>query len=101
MLKSGNHLVRGERIVLFHLHCAARLAAVVCVIVLASSCLAAEQPTAAANLVSCDEQPRFGFAWLRERPSEEGIKVVDLFVGINGLAPGKHAWHIHQTGSCQ
>jgi Cu-Zn family superoxide dismutase len=39
---------------------------------------------------------------LQERPSAEGVKVVDVFVEISrGLSPGTHAVHIHETGQCE
>lgn len=60
--------------------------------------------TAKAMIQSCETWPRrLGFAFLRERPSEEGVKQVDVFMRIHrpGLEPGKHAVHIHETAVCQ
>src|SRR5262245_62372945 len=41
-----------------------------------------------------------GFAILRERPSTEGVKQVDVTLLVKGLPDGKHAVHIHENGSC-
>jgi Cu/Zn superoxide dismutase len=41
-----------------------------------------------------------GRAELREHPSTEGIKVVDVKVLVSGLPDGKHAVHVHETGNC-
>ena len=38
---------------------------------------------------------------LREQPSEEGIKLVDVSLEVRGLSDGKHAVHIHETGACE
>lgn len=57
--------------------------------------------TASADIVSCDPNIDItGKAFLRERPSEEGVKLVDVFIRVKGLAPGKHAVHIHETANC-
>jgi superoxide dismutase, Cu-Zn family len=41
-----------------------------------------------------------GFALLVERPSAEGVKVVDIAIIVQGIPNGKHAWHIHEVGNC-
>jgi Cu-Zn family superoxide dismutase len=41
-----------------------------------------------------------GSAVLLETPSAEAIKNVTVMVSAAGLAPGKHAVHIHETGAC-
>jgi len=41
-----------------------------------------------------------GFVRLRERPSTEGVKLIDVLLVVRGLPDGKHAVHIHETGSC-
>jgi len=56
--------------------------------------------TAAANIQGCTDQNIQGYAWLSERPSDEGIKTVDVFIAVRGLPPGKHAVHIHEKGQC-
>ena len=58
---------------------------------------------ARAVLRTCESPAtRVGTAYLQERPSAEGVKVVDVFVEISrGLAPGTHAVHIHETGQCE
>jgi superoxide dismutase, Cu-Zn family len=59
------------------------------------------RPIAAATITGCSDPNIQGFAWLQERPSEEGVKTVDVFVGVRGLPPGKHAVHIHERGQCE
>lgn len=42
-----------------------------------------------------------GTARLFERPSAEGVKLVDIVIRVRGLSDGKHAVHIHEFGLCQ
>jgi Cu-Zn family superoxide dismutase len=35
-----------------------------------------------------------------ERPSSEGVKLVDVRLHVQGLSDGKHAIHIHEVGVC-
>ncbi len=73
----------------------------------------ADHPTSAgvAAIYSCDTPTmQVGLGYLQERPSEEGVKTVDVFLRLsavladwdigNGISEGKHAVHIHETGSC-
>ncbi len=56
---------------------------------------------ASADIISCDPGiDVVGRAYLKERPSREGVKVVDVFMRVKGLSPGRHAVHIHEVGSC-
>ena len=48
-----------------------------------------------------DAEVVVGEAKLRERKSEEGIKLVEIDIDVAGLTPGKHAVHIHETGTCR
>ena len=41
-----------------------------------------------------------GMAFIRERASNEHVKIVDVAMRVRGLTPGKHAVHIHETGNC-
>lgn len=62
-----------------------------------------EGQTAIALLRSCSDPWRrtVGRAFLRERPSDEGVKLVDVLIRVRaGLEAGKHAVHIHETGEC-
>lgn len=84
----------------------------VCLLVLVSSAPEArasdevediEERTAYATLFSCTDlwQRRIGSVFLRERPSAESVKLVDVLVRVRrGLDPGQHALHIHETGQC-
>ena len=59
--------------------------------------------TARATLAFCEDLSiEVGAVELVERASEEGVKIVDVYVRVEGLADeaGKHAVHIHETGSC-
>lgn len=87
--------------------------AVLCslVLVLATSLfliLAADPATASgrgavratAIIQGCTSDDISGFARLRERPSQEGVKLVDVTLVTLGLSDGKHAVHLHQTAAC-
>ena len=56
---------------------------------------------AQATIQSCSAASITGMAKLVERPSAEGVKLVDIAIRVAGLPDGKHAVHIHQTGVCQ
>ncbi|MXZ44201.1 MAG: superoxide dismutase family protein [Gammaproteobacteria bacterium] len=58
---------------------------------------------ARASLAFCEDSTvEVGTAELVERWSEEGVKLVDVYIRVTGLADeaGLHAVHIHETGSC-
>lgn len=58
---------------------------------------------ARAPLAMCeDPDVNVGAVELVERASDEGVKIVDVYIKVEGLADeaGKHAVHIHETGSC-
>ncbi len=58
---------------------------------------------ARAPLAMCeDPDVKVGAVELVERASGEGVKIVDVYIKVEGLADeaGKHAVHIHETGSC-
>jgi len=56
---------------------------------------------ARAEIRACDDSVITGQATLRERPSEEGVKLVDISIEVRGLSDGKHAVHVHETGQCE
>ncbi len=56
---------------------------------------------AEANISGCTDSGISGTAKLRERMSEEGVKLVDISLKVKGLSDGKHAVHIHETGACE
>ncbi len=65
---------------------------------------AGEAVTAHAKIHTCAEEPQHvGWARLSERPSSEGVKLVDVTIRLeaSGIAEGKHAVHIHETGQCE
>ena len=56
---------------------------------------------ASADIVSCNTDVKVtGTATLRETPSTEGVKVVEISMNVNGLPAGKHAVHIHENATC-
>ena len=58
---------------------------------------------ARATLAFCeDSSVEVGAVELVERLSDEGVKLVDVYIRVTGLADeaGRHAVHIHETGSC-
>ncbi len=57
---------------------------------------------ARASISTCDNgRYAVGLGYLRERPSKEGVKQVDVMVRVwSGLLAGNHAVHIHETASC-
>lgn len=57
--------------------------------------------TATAVIKGCTDDGIAGLARLRERPSDEGVKLVDVTFLVFGLTDGKHAVHIHQTAACE
>jgi len=76
------------------------------ILLLASLCpgsALADAVQARAILHTCADEPlRIGQAVLSERPSAEGVKVVDIVIQVwRGLAPGPHAVHLHETGACR
>src|SRR5688572_6316658 len=75
-------------------------------LLVAIACLGAQPvwaqgfPEARAAVNSCTLGAPVGSAVLIETPSTEGIKNVTVMVTATGLAPGKHAVHIHEIGAC-
>jgi Cu-Zn family superoxide dismutase len=59
---------------------------------------------ARATIRACDGKQVLGTAYLFERPSDEGVKEVDVSLRIDQrnrvLSEGEHAVHIHEVGSC-
>lgn len=58
---------------------------------------------ARATLAFCEDlSDEIGFVELVEHASGEGVKLVDVYIRVEGLAEeaGLHAVHIHETGSC-
>lgn len=55
---------------------------------------------AQADLVSCTDGSSLGRVLMVERPSSEGIKLVEVILGVQNLTPGAHAVHVHEVGNC-
>jgi Cu-Zn family superoxide dismutase len=66
-----------------------------------ASALFGDAVTASAVISGCTEDGIAGIARLRERPSDEGVKLVDVTILVFGLPDGQHAVHIHQTAACE
>ncbi|MBI3247463.1 MAG: superoxide dismutase family protein [Deltaproteobacteria bacterium] len=58
------------------------------------------QKRATADIINCTDQRPLGKLQLTERPSAQGVKLVDVAVQVDGLPDGVHAVHIHETGDC-
>ncbi len=56
---------------------------------------------ARAEIRSCEDGSVLGEAVFRERPSAEGIKLVDVSLEVSGLSDGRHAVHVHETAACE
>ena len=57
--------------------------------------------TATADIKGCTDPSISGNATLTEEITEEGIKEVSISLKVEGLSDGKHAVHIHETGTCE
>jgi superoxide dismutase, Cu-Zn family len=55
---------------------------------------------AKAVINSCTDGSVVGTATLFETPSQEAVKDVTVLLLARGIAPGKHAVHIHEFGAC-
>ena len=53
-----------------------------------------------ALIAGCTDPAVSGFGLLVEAPSSEGVKLVSVTLLVSGLPDGKHAVHIHETGTC-
>jgi Cu-Zn family superoxide dismutase len=56
---------------------------------------------ATAEIIGCTDPDISGVARLIERRSQNGIKVIDVKLFVEGLPEGRHAVHIHEVASCQ
>ncbi len=56
---------------------------------------------AEAQIQGCTDTNITGTATLKEKWSEEGVKLVEIHLKVKGLSDGKHAVHIHETGVCE
>lgn len=61
---------------------------------------APREATAVAAMMSCDDYTRIGTAYMRERASDDHVKIVDVAMRVRGLTEGRHAVHLHETGEC-
>ena len=55
---------------------------------------------AKADIKGCTDRNIVGNATFVEQITDEGVKEVAIQINVTGLADGKHALHIHETGVC-
>ncbi len=71
----------------------------------ALACLAlpgyAAKLTATADIKGCTDAGISGSATLTEEKTDEGIKEITIHLKVKGMQDGKHAVHIHETGTCE
>lgn len=60
----------------------------------------AQAVTAFADIKGCEDPKVTGRATLTERPSAEGVKLVDIEINVSGLPDGKKGVHIHEVANC-
>ena len=56
--------------------------------------------SAIAVIQGCTNSAISGFATLKEKASNQGVKNVEIYMQVEGLSIGEHAIHVHQTASC-
>lgn len=69
--------------------------------VLAAPGFASHAQRAVASLDGCTDDGVSGFALMFERPSDQGVKLVDVTLVVTGIPDGEHGVHIHETASCE
>lgn len=56
---------------------------------------------ASADIYDCmNSDIQLGTAQLKEEKTDEGVKEISVMMMVKGLKAGKHAVHIHETGTC-
>jgi len=76
--------------------------AAVAVVTMAGWAFSASKGVSAhADIAGCEHVGIRGTATLREAPSTEGVKVVEIEIRVSGMKPGKHAVHVHEVGVCK
>jgi len=86
------------------LHCLRHTVATLLVSTGISSAIANEEPPVSvgmATIEGCSDENIIGTALLRESPSAEGIKQVEVYMLVRGLSDGAHAVHVHETAACE
>lgn len=86
------------------LHCFSRVLAALLVSAGMMSAIADDgQPVsvAMATIEGCSDKNIIGTALLQESPTAEGIKQVEVYMLVRGLADGAHAVHVHETAACE
>lgn len=56
---------------------------------------------AEAEIKRCSDRTTVGKAAFFEQITDEGVKEVAIQINVTGLADGKHAVHVHETGKCE
>jgi len=70
-------------------------------VALSTSVAWADGLKATAEIKGCTDPNISGTATLSEEVTAEGVKEVVVELKVDGLADGKHAVHIHETGACE
>lgn len=60
-----------------------------------------QREIASADIFGCRDEGLLGRAVLVEKPSDQGVKTVAIKIRVEGLSPGEHAVHIHETAACE
>lgn len=71
-------------------------------VVTMSTATFAGNPKASAEMRLCSNPDVvIGHAELKEKKSDQGVKLVEIKMKVKGLTPGSHGVHIHETANCQ
>lgn len=73
----------------------------VAAVLLAPAVACADGMRASAEIRGCTSAGIAGTATLAEQVTAEGIKEVVVEMRVTGLSDGKHAVHIHESGTCE
>lgn len=60
-----------------------------------------DRTVAFADIIGCRGEGRLGRAILIERPSDQGVKTVEIRIRMKQLPGSRHGVHIHENAQCQ